>query len=202
MFIPTGSVHDSLTDDEKIKFANAKRGKRDRMDGREIVGNYCPNESCRPEAYSGYVAGQGYLGSERLEKIYKGVKEEYGDQVASDYCELIYLIPNLAPTAFLLTFYDFISIIRAKGNWRAMLFNQKNIAHDGLNDGGATAFGTVMTVIGNKDQDPLGATESIRREFLWNHKDEYEKDDTLEHERRKSGYSSYGSNRYGYIGEG
>lgn len=65
--------------------------------------------SVRPEFYSGRGARLADLDSTILEMIYQGVKKEFGDAAAKNFCFMVFHHQCLSATAFLNSFYSFIA---------------------------------------------------------------------------------------------
>ena len=125
--------------------------------------------SNRPEYYSGRGAILSDLNDQILERAYKVVKREHGEEAAKQYAQMVADIPKLSATDFLLTFY------RLEGNdWKwdkRILGNEKGIdvgpdRGDGSRE--AVAFATIAgALFGDSSRDE---TEHIRGEFLRRHK--------------------------------
>ena len=134
-----------------------------RMDARQIVME--AGMSARPEFYSGRGAITLDLNDKILEKVYQGVKREYGEEATEQFVQMVANIPKLSATDFLQTLYNLEG-----NNWKwdkERLSSGKGIDvgpdyGDGTRE--AIAFATIAGVLyGDSSRDE---TEYIRGEFL------------------------------------
>jgi len=128
------------------------------MDAMQIVSEAGMTED--PGYYSGRGAIRSDLNNQILEKVYQGIKKEYGEEPAQNFVQMVADIPKLSATDFLLTLY------RLEGNnweWDKMLSNKKGIYLG--NDG--SVFGTMASALcGMRGIDE---THTIRSQFLTRH---------------------------------
>jgi len=118
--------------------------------------------SSRPEYYSGRGATRSDLNSEILEKIFQLIKNNYGSEAATQYSHMVRDMEKLSATDFLISLYN----LQANDwKWKKVLTSSRNSIYAG--DYGS-AFGTVMSVLGGMNN--VDETESIRDQFLKNHK--------------------------------
>ena len=149
----------------------------EKPDGRQIVRMACDGRlSCRPEFYSGRRAMRGDLNENHLLAIHKVVKREYDEEAAQHFVQMIADIESLAATAFLNTFYTFVS----RGcRWVPTDTPESNV--DVGPDNGKSGYDNPRYAIGmatigmalfGQDDGP-GETESIRHSFLFHFRDQY-----------------------------
>lgn len=124
--------------------------------------------SARPEFYSGRGAISCDLNERILEKVYKGVEREHGEEAARQFVQMVADISVLSATDFLLTLYRLES-----RNWRwdkRILGNEKGIdVGPDLGDGGreGIAMATIAECLsGMSERDE---TSYIRDNFLERH---------------------------------
>lgn len=131
----------------------------------QIVKN--ANMSARPEFYSGRGAILDDLNSDILEKIYLGIKKNYGKKQANAYAKMVEKIPKLSATDFLLSLYELEA-----NKWNLKELNLKDkvgIYVDGPNDKAKIAVG-FMTIAGCLHGDNArDETNSIKGQFLRKH---------------------------------
>lgn len=149
------------------------------MNSTDLIHTYVPRISVRPEFYSGYGASSSNIGSRELELIYGGVKKECGDEAAKNFCQFIYNFGTLSPTAFLFSFHCWYG-----GGCEASVPVSRNKDQAGDRTGDNYDFGKTdedryalgMATIGAAlmGRENADETESIRNEFLRNHKGEYQ----------------------------
>ena len=125
----------------------------------------------RPEYFSNRGATTSDLNDKILENIYKGIQNEYGDNAANQFAQMVAKIPKLSATDFLLSLY------RLEGNnWNwdeKILGNEKGIY---ATDEG-TAMGTLFAALSGMNK--RDETKDIRREFLKRHKIDPEYDENI-----------------------
>jgi hypothetical protein len=113
----------------------------------------------RPGYYSGRGATLSDLDSNKLQKIYTGIYENYGQEAAAAYAQAVFEIEVLSATAFLCTLFNLNN-----NNW---VFNSRVVVNEdsGFSNEGE-ALGHMLSVFGgsrNNDQ-----TREIGWEFLRN----------------------------------
>lgn len=146
---------------------------RHKMDARAIVHNWA-GMVARPEYTSGRGATTSDLNSTQLEQIYEGVKQNVGQEAATNFAQMVADLTELSATGFLLSLYD----LEASG-WRWVHQKKKpvNIALDGRDDELVlSGMCTIFSAFGRGDRDD---TPFIRASFLRNHEKEliFDEDD-------------------------
>ena len=131
--------------------------------------------SPRPEFYSGRGAIVCDLCSGHLEMIYRGVKQEYGDDAAKQFVQMVCDMPKLSATLFLQQFHAFVGR-NCMWNLRDPLeTNEIDVGPDdgngGRNLGAMCALTNVLSGAVERNE-----TEEIRTQFLLKHRDEFEGD--------------------------
>lgn len=76
-------------------------------DGEELIQRYCHGMCTRPEFYSGCGVDTNDLGPQQLEKIYRGLIADFGNETGVSFCQMIEQLENLSATNFLNQFYLF-----------------------------------------------------------------------------------------------
>lgn len=140
-----------------------------KMSARQIVLVYTENRmSSRPDFYSGRGAILSDLDSDLLERIYKGVKNEIGNEAAENFVQMVADIKILSATCFLNTLYG---LEVSKWVWkksdrpdRAMDHIDLPHEHEGRFEAGMATIGAVLG--GGLERDE---THAIRGEFLQKH---------------------------------
>ncbi len=140
-------------------------GLEERISARQIVS--LTGMSARPEFYSGRGAINSDLNDKILEKIYQGIKGEYGDWAAGQFVQMVADIPKLSATDFLLNLYK----LEGYGwKWSKRQSGGENgIYIDGPTDEAkrAVGFATILGALsGDSSRDETGV---IRNEFLRRH---------------------------------
>ena len=113
-------------------------------DGRELIERYCNEMSIRPEFYSGCGVNRSDLGPVQLEKIYRGLVADFGDEAGTSFCQMIEQLENLSATNFLSQFYLFC----ARGFvWEPTLSESENDVGPDNEGREALAFVTVVNAL-------------------------------------------------------
>lgn len=119
--------------------------------------------SARPEFYSGRGATLSDLSSRHLEKIWRGIKDNFGAEAAKNFILMVRDIPVLSATNFLKTL---CSLERNSWKWRKALLEGRRgrgISFDNTGE----AWGTVVSACSKRgDRDD---TDRIRNPFLRGH---------------------------------
>ena len=142
-----------------------------KMNGRSIITEYS-GMSNRPEFYSGRGATTSDFNPQELEKIYDGVKKEWGDEAAACFVQFVYDQASLSATSFLNKFYVFVDCDKCK--WEPQHVDSKVM--DGIDVGvnahrETIAAVSVLAFLGSMENED--ATPQIRDQFLRRHQDEH-----------------------------
>jgi hypothetical protein len=114
--------------------------------------------SPRPEYYSGRGATQTDLPAASLKRIYELIKYHHGDDAAENFCHMVFEIPKLSATEFLLALYG----LEARGwKWSPKSHQYRGGIYPG--DIGSAMMTVVDVLCGSLDRDD---THAIRLGFF------------------------------------
>lgn len=126
--------------------------------------------SARPEFYSGRGAILSDLNSTILEKVYQGIKAEYGQDAASSFAQMVANTDKLSATLFLTSLFRLYL-----NDWQVPEPKQSStLDHTdvGPDDGGRMAVGFATIANALSGQTERNETPMIVGDFLHKHRDE------------------------------
>lgn len=128
------------------------------MDARGILNDIGIGDD--PGYYSGRGATLTDLNSEKLEKVYRGIKKNHGKKAGDNFVQMVADISVLSATDFILSTYN----LEVNGwKWDKKLISDRKSIYP-TSEG--SAFGTIMATLSGPRPNE---TESIRGEFLHKH---------------------------------
>lgn len=112
-----------------------------------------------PGYYSGRSATLSDLNSEILEKIYQGIRANYGEDAGNNFIQMVDEMERLSATAFLQSLYH---LQRQRWKYTSNMLTESDIYANSV----GSALGTIASRLYKNDHDD---TIEIKRAFLKNH---------------------------------